>query len=191
MDLNVLRQATAFPIEPEMVSGCLHLDETADRLFFEAWRSSLAAIPPAMRRGALSGVTGHVAESIVELVFDEFRYHVVWHFAGPGRHGVDLIFLSPRGDQLLAVEVKGTLRANHRPRLSGRELTQMSMAWVGKADNPGMANWNLTGSEIYGGVVLVNFADMSYQVGLTPDFLRLLPVNDSDQIADLSWLDSA
>jgi hypothetical protein len=190
LDLNVLREATAFPLEPVMVTECLNLEEAADCLFAEAWKNSLSTLPVAQRRGALSGVTGHVAESVIELVFDELGYHVVWHFAGPGRHGVDLIFLSPVGDQLLAVEVKGTLRANHWPRLSRRELTQMSVAWVDKADNPGMVNWNLNGSEIYGGVVLVNFAEMSYRARLTSDFVYLRPGYNSDQLADLSWLDS-
>jgi hypothetical protein len=95
-------------------------------------------------------VTGHVAESVVELLLAEVGYQLLWHFTGPGRHGVDLIVLCPAGERVVAVEVKGTLRPQYWPRLSRRELLQMSGAWVDKADNPGMANWELRSDDVYG-----------------------------------------
>ena len=39
----------------------------------------------------------------------------------------------------------------------------MSGAWVDKADNPGMANWELHSEDIYGAMALVNFAAMAYR----------------------------
>jgi hypothetical protein len=73
------------------------------------------------------------------------------------------VFLAP-GDVVVAIEVKGTLVRRRVPRLSGRELTQMSAAWVDKADNPGMAELGLQSGDVYGGVVVVNFADMIWRI---------------------------
>lgn len=64
----------------------------------------------------------------------------------------------------------------------------MTAQWVDKADNPGMAEWNLGSSDVYGAVVLVNLADMVYRGGFTSDFENLQPVADEEQLADLSWL---
>jgi hypothetical protein len=66
------------------------------------------------------GVTGHVAESVIEVLLDRLDWRVLWHFTGPGRHGVDLLFLTS-GDKVAAVEVKGTLIARRIPRLSRHE----------------------------------------------------------------------
>jgi hypothetical protein len=38
-----------------------------------------------------------------------------------GRHGVDLVVLCPRGEHVVVVDVKGSLRAGHWPRLSHRD----------------------------------------------------------------------
>ena len=46
----------------------------------------------------------------------------------------------------------------------------MSGAWVDKLDNPGMANWELRSDDVYGAVVLVNFAAMAYRAAFTADF---------------------
>ena len=119
--------AAPFPLASTMVEGCLDLDQLADQVFARAWRGSLAALSPAERRGALAGVTGHVAESVVELLLAEVGYQLLWHFTGPGRHGVDLIVLCPAGERVVAVEVKGSLRPRYWPRLSrrlGRERSE-------------------------------------------------------------------
>ena len=96
--------AAAFPLASEMVEG-MDLDQVADRVFARAWQGSLA-LPPAERRGALAGVTGHVAESVVEVLLADLGYQLLWHFTGPGRHGVDLIVLCPTAERVIAVEVK-------------------------------------------------------------------------------------
>ena len=71
----------------------------------------------------------------------DLGYQLLWHFTGPCRHGADLIVLCPSGERVVAVEVKGTLRARYWPRLSRRELVQMSGAWIDKTDDPEMASW--------------------------------------------------
>jgi hypothetical protein len=34
---------------------------------------------------------------------------MLWHFTGPGRHGVDLMALAPTGDRVVAIGVSVTL----------------------------------------------------------------------------------
>ena len=67
---------------------------------------------------------------------------------GPGWHGVDLVLLAP-GDVVVTIEVKGTLVPGRVPRLSAGKLVQMSAAWVGKVDNPGMAELGLASTAVH------------------------------------------
>jgi hypothetical protein len=181
-----LRQASAFPIDTTLVEECVDLDCAKDRLFDKEWRSGPAALTRA-ERCAVAGVTGHIAESATEALLDQLDWRVLWHFTGPGRHGVDLLFLTP-DDKVIAIEVKGTLKAGRIPRLSRRELTQMSAEWVDKADNPGMAELGLRSTDIYGAVAIINFADMTWRIALTADFSVLSPVIHTGQLTDLGWL---
>lgn len=45
-----------------------------------------------------------------------------------------------------------------------------------KADNPGMAELGLQSADVYGGVVVVNFADMTWRTALTSGPATLRPV---------------
>ena len=186
MRMSVMRQAATFPIDAADVSGCLDPASATDSLFARAWRSG----PASLTRGekcAIAGVTGHVAESVTEVLLDRLEWRVLWHFTGPGRHGVDLTFLAP-DDKIVAVEVKGTLVAGRIPRLSRREVTQMSATWVDKADNPGMAERGLQSADIYGAVVGINFADMTWRIALTRDFSELSAVIQVEQLTRLGWI---
>ena len=78
MDRSLPADAAPFPLASTMVEGCLDLDQLADQVFARAWRGSLAALSPAERRGALAGVTGHVAESVVELLLCVTVPEVPW-----------------------------------------------------------------------------------------------------------------
>jgi hypothetical protein len=188
MRLTVLRQAAAFPIDPAVVADCLDPASATDALFARGWRSGPSALSRA-ECNAIAGVTGHVAESVTEVLLDGLGWHVLWHFTGPGRHGVDLLMLTP-DDDVVAVEVKGTLVRGRIPRLSRRELAQMSAAWIDKADNPGMAELGLESADVYGAVVAVNFADLTWRAALTADFADLRPVEHLDQLSGLDWLRS-
>jgi hypothetical protein len=181
-----LRQSSAFGLDTLVVEGCLDLASAKDRLFARGLRSGSASLSRA-ERCAVAGVTGHIAESVIEVLLDRLDWRVLWHFTGPGRHGVDLLFLTP-DDKIVAVEVKGTLTAGRIPRLSRRELAQMSAEWVDKADNPGMAELGLRSADIYGAVAVVNFADLTWRVALTADFSALLPVIHIRQLTHLNWL---
>jgi hypothetical protein len=181
-----LRQASAFRLDTFVVEECIDPVSSKDRLFSRGWRSGPASLTRA-ERCAVAGVTGHIAESVLEVLLDRLDWRVLWHFTGPGRHGVDLVFLTP-DDQIAAVEVKGTLTAGRIPRLSRREMTQMSAEWVDKADNPGMAELGLRSADIYGAVAVINFADMTWRVALTAGFSALSPVIHLGQLTHLDWL---
>lgn len=181
--------APAFALDREIVAGCVDVAERpTDALFATAFESSLASLEPSQRRGALGGVTGHVTESVVEVVLESFGWTPVWHFAGPGYHGVDLLLLGPGAERLIAVEVKGTLRPQRWPRLRRGELAQMDVGWLDKSDNPAMKEWGVTSADVYGAVILVNFHDLLFRVGLTRDFATWRPVECLDQLEDLDWL---
>lgn len=182
-----LRRAAAFPVEEKLVSGCLDPDDRRDGLFRRGWEAGPASLSR-QERCSIAGVTGHVAESLAELLLDTAQWTVLWHFTGPGRHGVDLLFLAP-DDKIVAVEVKGTLVPGRIPRLSRHELTQMSAEWIDKSDNPGMAELGLHSTDVYGAVVVVNFGDRTWRAALTSDFESMMPVRTINELAQLEWLD--
>jgi hypothetical protein len=186
--LAALRASLAIPIDPQSVSSCLDESDELDSRFSLAWTQSLKALPKQHRSGALPGVTGHVAESVVELILDEYGYVPLAHHASAGRHGVDLLMLHLPSDMVLAIEVKGTLRKGHIPRLTRGELTQMSHAWIDKRDNPAMRGSDLEGNDVYGAVAAVNFIDMTSRFALTSDFARFRPVERLDQLTDPGWI---
>jgi hypothetical protein len=186
MPLAILRLSAAFPISAEVVEGCLNPEAPGDALFLRGWRSGIGSLSRG-ERNAVAGVTGHVAESVAELMLDRLDWRVLWHFEGPGRHGVDLVFLTP-DDKIVVVEVKGTLVGGTIPRLTRRQLAQMSGAWIDKSDNPGMAELGLSSTDVYGAVLAVNFRDLSWRVALTADFATLHPVEVVEQLAALDWL---
>lgn len=174
---DALRSAPPISLDRKSVSGCLDPEQRpGDVTFAVAWTRSLHALAPHERAGALAGITGHVAESVVELMLTNVGYHPIHHFVGPGRHGVDLLMLSPATDHVLAIEVKGTLRAGCVPRLSRRAQEQMSAAWVDKIDNPAMAEWELQSEDVYAAVISVNFADMTLRAAVSVDFVHWRPI---------------
>jgi hypothetical protein len=188
---HAVNLAKALSLERSVVASCLAPNARAgDATFETAFVQSLAALRPAARRGALAGVTGHVAESVTEIVLEAVGWTPVWHFAGPGRHGVDLLFLGPGEERLFAVEVKGTLRPHHWPPMRRSELTQMDLAWLDKADNPAMSEWGVTSDDVYGAIGLINFAELRFKIALTRDFARWHPIEHLEQLKTLDWLDN-
>lgn len=185
LPVAALRNAAPLPVDAVLVEGCLG-PAAIDAVFARGWRHGSANLTRG-ERCAVAGVTGHMAESVTEVLLDGLGWHVLWHFTGPGRHGVDLVFLAP-GDKVVAVEVKGTLVSGRIPRLSHRDMAQMSASWVDKADNPGMAELGLRSADVYGAVVVINFADLAWRMGLTADFTTLLPVAEIGRLTDLHWL---
>lgn len=183
---SALRRSAPLELDPSTVSACLDLGSDVDRLFAGAWHLRTKVLSPS-ERNRLAGTTGHIAESVTEVMLNDLGWHLLWHFEGPGRHGVDLVMLSP-GDLVIAIEVKGTLVPGRILRLSRRELDQMSAGWVDKADNGGMAELEMKSEDVFGAVVVVNFADLTWRVSVTSDFITLVPVSGLEALMDMSWL---
>jgi hypothetical protein len=181
---EALRSAQPIAFERDLISGCLASGDELDNRFDRACTGSLAALRPEERRGGLAGVTGHVGESVVEVVLADHGWSPVWHFTGPGRHGVDLLLLGPDAERLIAVEVKATLRLRHWPRVPRH--VEMPV-WLDKLDNPGMVEWNVTSADVYGAVVVVNFYESAFRAALTADVVGWLAVTDPRQLDDLEW----
>lgn len=182
-----LRAAAPFPFDAELVTGCLDLASPPDRVFARAWEQGCGVLSTA-ERAVVAGVTGHVAESLCALFLANLDWSVLWHFTGPGRHGVDLVLLSP-DERVVVVEVKGTLVPGRIPRLSRRDVEQMSAAWVDKHDNPGMYELGLESVDVFGAVAVVNVADGHCRAAFTADFEGFRPVVKLDQLPDLGWLE--
>src|SRR5687768_5306668 len=81
----------------------------------------------------------------------------------PGVHGVDLLFLSP-DEAVLALEVKGTLRAGAVPCLTPSHLRQMSRDWLNQPDNPAMSEWELEADDLCAGVMVVDLTTPTYRI---------------------------
>lgn len=117
-------------------------------LFGRARAEGLTSIRRSERSGHLWRVVGEVAESVAERVLGDLGFSVFWHIAEPGVHRVDLLFLAPN-ERVLALEVKGTLRAGAIPRLLSPRLRQMSREWLNQPHNPAMADWQLEADDLY------------------------------------------
>jgi hypothetical protein len=164
---GALHDAEVITIDPDLVRSLVMSDLSAtDRLFQRAFDHSLDALVASERSGALSGVTRHIAETLVEQVLYSHGFHPVWHFHGKDSPGFDLLMLSPKADFVLAVQVTGTLqpgRVQPPSRQRNAQLSSFVMADAGAAATP----WDLEGTEIYAGVFAVNFADRVIRASLT------------------------
>jgi hypothetical protein len=155
------------PLDYALVRTCLDTeDRPGDRLLERALGEGLSELSPAERRGSLPNVTGHLAESVVELILVELGFAPIWHFAGPksGGHGIDLAFLNPENADLLVVEVKGTFRNGRWPLPASGPLEELTAEWLDKDDNPGMHNWNLTSADVRAALFSLNFAELAMRV---------------------------
>lgn len=179
---RALRVATPFPLDASTIDSCL--DEQRDHydaLFRRARTSGLGSIDRTERSGHLWRVVGEVAEAVAEIILDELGYTVFWHITDTGVHGVDLLFLSP-DEAVLALEVKGTLRAGVIPRLTPSRLRQMSREWLNQPGNPAMSEWELEADDLYAGVMVIDLATPAYRISLSSDFETYVPVIERAQL---------
>lgn len=179
-----LRAAAALPIDDSFVAECAR----EDHVFRRTWRDGIATVPAPERRGRLCVELGVVAESVATLLLEASGLDVFAQLTGVGAHGVDLLALTPAG-QVLAVEVKGTLRRGALPRLGRGQRRQMSLEWLSSPDNPGMLEWDLAGEDIYGCVALLDFAAMAWRAAVTGDYAHYAAVTDVAELHDLAHLE--
>lgn len=183
-----LRSAVPIQIEADVVRSCIDLEDERDRRFHDAWQAPRGGATALPRGGSLPGVIGHIAESVLEVMLAERGYVPVADHPGPGRHGVDLVMMHLASELVFAIEVKGTLRAGHIPRLTRGELMQMSCPWIDKPDNPTMEGVGLASADVYGGFAALNLAEMTLRIGLSADFASFRPVRAEAGLVDPSWL---
>jgi hypothetical protein len=174
-----IRAAADLPLRRERVDECLR----DDPLFRRAWSDGLDAVPLAERRGRLAVDTGWIAESVATLLLADAGLDVFAQIVKPGTHGVDLLALAPEGT-VLALEVKGTLRAGSIPRFSRGRHRQMTIAWLNDPGNPAMVEWELEALDIFGGIALIDFARRSWRAALTGDYHGFTPVH---HVGELLW----
>lgn len=183
-----VRAASDLPLPREHMEECLR--EDGDELFRRAWSDGIDALTLDERRGRLCADTGFIAESVATLLLGDVGLDVFAQIVTPGVHGVDLLALAPEGT-VLALEVKGTLRAGSIPRFSRVALRQMSIEWLNDPNNPAMAEWGLEALDIYGGVAVIDFARNVWRVALTSDYEGFRPVLDAEQLLVLTELPDA
>jgi hypothetical protein len=131
-------------------------------------------------------VTGEVADSVIELVLADVGLHAFWHISTPGVQGVDLLLLGP-DESVPALEVKGTLRAGHIPRLTSSRLRQMSCEWLNQPDNPAMADGTLRRTTS-AAVAVVDLASSALRVAVSGDFESYRSIASLAELTDLRAL---
>jgi hypothetical protein len=177
-----LRAATpiTFPglwIEESVLAG------SAEDLFRRAAASGLAGLTASERRGRLPGVTGTVAEAVAARIMDAAGFSVFAQLIEIGARGADLIYLTP-ADNVLVLEVKGTLRPSAIPRLGRSRRKQMSAAWLNERNAP-MLEWGLEAGDVYGAVMVIDLVAGSARVAAIVDHNAYFPVDDLASIDDL------
>ena len=70
-------------------------------------------------------------------------------------------------------------------------LGRLSPEWLDRSSNPGMVELGLDSTDVFGGIVVVNFADRTWRSVLTGDFAGFRPVTAIDELTDLAWLDDS
>jgi hypothetical protein len=111
------------------------------------------------------------------LILEELGLNVFAQISTPGLRGVDLFALAP-DDAVLAIEVKGTLRAGTIPPFARGRERQMSVAWLNDRANAAMMDWELEAADTYGALVVVDFPGSSWRAALAFDFEWFVPVRD-------------
>lgn len=85
-----LRRCAALPLAGSVVASCLDTESVRDQLFDVGWRSGPGGLT-SRQRAAIAGVTGHVAESVIEMLLEALGWSPLWHLTGPGWHGVSTV----------------------------------------------------------------------------------------------------
>jgi hypothetical protein len=177
-----LRAATPI-VFPRAWIGKSVLSGNAEELFSRAAASGLAVLTASERRGRLPAVIGAVAEAVAARIMDAAGYSVFAQLTEIGARGADLMYVTP-GDNVLVVEVKGTLRPGAIPRLGRSRLKQMTAAWLNEGNAP-MLEWGLEAGDVYGAVMVVDLVTATARVAATADYSVYLQVDDLASIDDL------
>lgn len=178
-----LRTATPRPFPRAWISESLLVAGGSEALFRRVVASGLDSLTVSEKRGHLPTVTGAVAEAVAARIMDAAGFSVFAQQTELGARGADLIYLTPE-DNVLVLEVKGTLRAGTIPRLGRSRFKQTSAAWLDAANAP-MLEWGLEAADVYGAVMVVDVAAACASVAATADYSVYVPVDDLGALDDL------
>ena len=187
---SALKTAPSNELSADLVESCLDSRAggeaaRAEAQFQTAFRGALAVVPRTERSGGLNGVTGHIAESVVEVMLVERGWIPLEHFVGPfsGGHGVDLAMAPPDFSAVFAIEVKGTLVPRRWPRLRRGDLPQLSPEWLAKDDNPGVTSLGIEADAFSVMAVLIQFGRREWRAAVSTD------LETANAVRDLGGLD--
>ncbi|MGV3712846.1 hypothetical protein [Pseudolysinimonas sp.] len=187
--VEALRIAPTQPLDDALVLDCIDTGDPAARVaehqFRRAFVHGLVSVPKADRESRLNGVTGHIAESVVEAMLAEIGWTPLEHFTGPfsGQHGIELAMATADFEDVYAIEVKGTLAARGWPRLRAGDVPQLSAAWLGKRDNPGVESLGLEASGMATLAVLVHFHRRQWRAARSFGAVGAEPVVALDELS--------
>lgn len=156
-------------------------ERVAEQQFAEAFRDGLGSVPLRKRVGRLPSVIGSVAEAVASRLLVARGFSVFADISVVGVRGVDLLLLSP-SDDVLALEVKGTLRPGSLPRFGRSRLRQMSAEWLDHSSNPAMIEWGLDSLDVFTGVIAVDLRASSARVIVSGDHDLFVPVVSEEQL---------
>lgn len=71
--ISVMRQSITFLVDAAVVGDCLDPASATDSLFAKAWRTGPASLTRA-EKCAVAGATGHIAESVTEVLLDRLEW---------------------------------------------------------------------------------------------------------------------
>lgn len=54
-----------------------------------------------------------------------------------------------------------------------------------------MSEWGVMSDDVYGEIVLINFAELTFKVALSSDFTMWHAIEQVEQMETLDWLDHA
>lgn len=183
---QALRQAHAIDVAQALIEEALDTDGPHNGLVRSAQAEGLGTIPSADRRGHFCRVIGEVGEAVAAVVFADAGYTVFDQITTPGVHGVDLLMLTP-DDAVLALEVKGTLRAGTIPRLTPARRRQMSREWLASPTNHAMKDWNFEPDDLFAAAVSVDLAHREMRIARSDDFKAWTPIHRLEELSAMSW----
>jgi len=127
------------------------------------------------------GAIGEAVASV--LLVDQLGFNLVWQITAAGGTGVDLLMLTPGETAMVAVEVKGTIRAGRTPRLLQARGGQMTRAWLEAYANPGMDEWGLDPDDLYAAVMVIDLAEQHWRAAISHDLESWAPIRRQTQLA--------
>jgi len=90
---------------------------------------------------------------------------------------------TPGFDNVVVIEVKGTLTPRRWPRLAKGELPQLGKEWLQKIDNPAVSSLGMVPADLAVLAVLVQFGRRELKVAWSRDGTTVISIADLAELA--------